>query len=96
MNLKNDAIYGFYPESFCDKNLAIRKVFAFSDSAEHTNARSRNRSQHSVDTRTKMVTHKCEREIGKPQKQSSGLGAIALRNAIKSKRFDASQRADVW
>ena len=24
---------GFYPESFCDKNLAIRKVFAFSDSA---------------------------------------------------------------
>ena len=31
-NLKNDAIYGFNPESFCDKNLAIRKVFAFSDS----------------------------------------------------------------
>ena len=31
-NLKNDAIYRFYPESFCDKNLAIRKVFAFSDS----------------------------------------------------------------
>ena len=30
--LKNDAIYGFNPESFCDKNLAIRKVFAFSDS----------------------------------------------------------------
>ena len=28
-NLKNDAIY---PESFCDKNLAIRKVFAFCDS----------------------------------------------------------------
>jgi len=33
-NLKNDAIYGFNPESFCDKNLAIRKVFAFSDSEE--------------------------------------------------------------
>ena len=33
VNLKNDAIYGFYPESFCDKNLAIRKVFAFSASA---------------------------------------------------------------
>ena len=31
-NLKNDAIYGFYPESFCDINLAIQKVFAFSDS----------------------------------------------------------------
>ena len=31
-NLKIDAIYAFYPESFCDKNLAIRKVFAFSDS----------------------------------------------------------------
>ena len=54
--------------------------------------RARNRSQHSVGVRTKMVTHKCEREIGKPQK----LGAIALRNAIKSKRFDASQRADDW
>ena len=34
-NLKNDAIYGFYPESFCDKNLAIWKVFAFSDSAQN-------------------------------------------------------------
>ena len=31
-NLKIDAIYAFYPESFCDKNLAIRKVFAFCDS----------------------------------------------------------------
>ena len=31
-NLKNDAIYAFYSESFCNKNLAIRKVFAFSDS----------------------------------------------------------------
>ena len=27
-----DTIYVLYPESFCDKNLAIRKVFAFSDS----------------------------------------------------------------
>ena len=31
-NLKIGAIYALYPESFCDKNLAIRKVFAFSDS----------------------------------------------------------------
>ena len=31
-NLKIDAIYAVYLESFCDKNLAIRKVFAFSDS----------------------------------------------------------------
>ena len=31
-NLKIDVIYAFYPESFCDKNLAIRKVFAFCDS----------------------------------------------------------------
>ena len=31
-NSKIDAIYSFYPESFCDKNLAVRKVFAFSDS----------------------------------------------------------------
>ena len=32
-NLKIDAIYALYPESFCDKNLAIRRVFAFCDSA---------------------------------------------------------------
>ena len=32
-NLEIDAIYTLYPESFCDKNLAIRNVFAFSDSA---------------------------------------------------------------
>ena len=31
-NLKICAIYALYPESFCDKNLAIRKVFAFCDS----------------------------------------------------------------
>ena len=29
---KSAAIYALYPESFCMKNLAIRKVFAFSDS----------------------------------------------------------------
>ena len=34
-NLKIDAIYAFYPESFCDKNLAIRKVFVFSDSGRN-------------------------------------------------------------
>ena len=28
----NVAIYALYPESFCGGNLAIRKVFAFSDS----------------------------------------------------------------
>ena len=31
-NLKIGTIYALYPESFCDKNLAIRKVFAFCDS----------------------------------------------------------------
>ena len=31
-DLKVDAIYALYPESFCAKNLAIRKVFAFCDS----------------------------------------------------------------
>ena len=31
-NLKINAIYALYPESFCDKNLAIQKVFVFSDS----------------------------------------------------------------
>ena len=31
-NLKIDAIYALYPDSFCDKNLAVRTVFAFSDS----------------------------------------------------------------
>ena len=33
-NSKIDAIYALYPESFCDKNLAIWKVFAFCDSGE--------------------------------------------------------------
>ena len=33
VNLKIDLIYALYPESFCDKNLVIRKVFAFCDSA---------------------------------------------------------------
>ena len=32
-HLKIDAIHALYPESFCNKNLAIRKVFAFCDSA---------------------------------------------------------------
>ena len=32
VNLKIGAIYALYPESFCDKNLAIRKDFAFCDS----------------------------------------------------------------
>ena len=31
-NLKIDAIYALYPESLSDKYLAVRKVFAFSDS----------------------------------------------------------------
>ena len=31
---KSVAIYALCPESFCVKNLAIRKDFAFSDSAE--------------------------------------------------------------
>ena len=30
-NLKIGAIYALFPESFCDKNLAIWKVFAFCD-----------------------------------------------------------------
>ena len=32
VDLKIDAIYTLYPESFCNKNLAIQKVFAFCDS----------------------------------------------------------------
>ena len=35
-NLKIGAIYALYPESFCEKNLAIRKVFAFCKSAPHS------------------------------------------------------------
>ena len=38
-NLKIGTIYALYPESFCDKNLAIRKVFVFSDSGQHTSPR---------------------------------------------------------
>ena len=33
-NSKTDAIYALYPESLSNKYLAVRKVFAFSDSAE--------------------------------------------------------------
>ena len=33
--LKNDAIYAFYPESFCDKNLLSGKFSFFSDSQGH-------------------------------------------------------------
>ena len=33
--LKIDIIYALYPECFCDKNLAVRKVFAFSDSDDN-------------------------------------------------------------
>ena len=36
-NLKIDATYALYPESFCDTNLAIQKVFVFSDSGESMN-----------------------------------------------------------
>ena len=36
-NLKIYAIYALYPESFCNKNLAIRKVFAFCDSVVNIN-----------------------------------------------------------
>ena len=35
-NLKIETIYALYPESFCEKNLAFRKVFAFSDSGPTT------------------------------------------------------------
>ena len=38
-NLKINAIYALYPESFCDKNLAIRKVFAFCDSERTMNGK---------------------------------------------------------
>ena len=31
-NLKIDALYTLYPESFCGKNLAIQKALAFCDS----------------------------------------------------------------
>ena len=38
-NSKIDAIYAFDPEGFWDKNLAILKVFAFSDSGNRMAAR---------------------------------------------------------
>ena len=34
-NLKIGALYALYPKSFCDKNLAIWKVFAFCDSVSY-------------------------------------------------------------
>ena len=44
-NLKIGAIYALYLESFCDKNLAIRKVFAFCDSASWGQGHGREREQ---------------------------------------------------
>ena len=41
-NLKIGAIYALYPESFSDKNLAFRKVFAFCDSVVPWDLRLRN------------------------------------------------------
>ena len=38
-NVEINAIYALYPESFCDKNLAVRQFFAFSDSGLHKPAR---------------------------------------------------------
>ena len=34
-NLKIDTIYALYPESFCDKNLAVRKNFSDSALVHH-------------------------------------------------------------
>ena len=39
-DLNFDAIYALYPESFCDKKLAIWKVFAFCDSDKEDNMNS--------------------------------------------------------
>ena len=48
-NLKIDAIYALYPESFCNKNLAIQKVFAFCDSVlPHTWVRESIKRSHLV------------------------------------------------
>ena len=52
-NLKIDLIYALYPESFCDKNLAIRKVFAFCDSSRSSLTPSRN-IQHLLENSTKV------------------------------------------
>ena len=55
--LKIDAIYALYPESFCDKNLAVRKVFAFSDSEGlRFRFRLRFRAMTIITTRTTMTT----------------------------------------
>ena len=35
-NLKIDAKYALYPETFCDKNLAVWNIFTFSDSGVFT------------------------------------------------------------
>ena len=40
-NLKIGAIYALSPESFCHKNLAIRKISVFSDSAPHPHCTAR-------------------------------------------------------
>ena len=49
------AIYALYPESFCGVNLAIRKVFAFSDSGVGQSSTTGSRSWEPISHQTDLV-----------------------------------------
>ena len=63
--LKINAIYALYPESFCNKNFAIRKVFAFCDSAHqylndmhhHQQQHQNQHQQHYQQEQSNIITH---------------------------------------
>ena len=76
-NLKIDAIYAFYPERFCDKNLAIRKVFAFSDSGKRMAARAPGGTRNAMGRSKKKCFFRNDSKIGDfphPQLPSVHLG----------------------
>ena len=82
--MKIDAIYALYPESFCGKNLAIRKVFAFSDSAvraENLKARLKTHSGHK--------SNKCN------QSDFSSIGADNFRRHLKTHSRDNCSKCNL-
>ena len=75
---KSAAIYALYPESFCMTNLAIRKVFAFSDSAVYGRVCANTRCRYAntqIQTRSQRhsdAVHICPKtNQGKPSKKKS-------------------------
>ena len=76
-NLKIDAIYALYPESFCDKNLATRKVFAFCDCASQVSLPADHISLHFLSLTGNASEYKLATEYFTPQ-GLSGLSVMSM------------------